>query len=217
MRKKKREWQVISIPSGAIKRTFRLQPSCSDTSFQFLLVRLRGSTHTFIFAYIKISIPSGAIKSRICKIQVCSFSEFQFLLVRLRAGRSEGIGDWKDEFQFLLVRLRVPVVSSIVLLISLFQFLLVRLRERRGWCTDDAPSVISIPSGAIKRVTRWMECWSWCVISIPSGAIKSKHLPPLPINNRSFQFLLVRLRGDNRQNPTWRCAFISIPSGAIKS
>ncbi len=42
----------------------RLLPSCSDKSFQFLLVRLRAADMNKFFDGKNISIPSGAIKRR---------------------------------------------------------------------------------------------------------------------------------------------------------
>jgi len=76
---------------------------------------------------------------------------------------------------------------------------------------------ISIPTGAIKRITRLLLGVLALYISIPTGAIKSgRSCRNLQYRN-PFQFLLVRLKAG--KCPARQCLFllISIPTGAIKS
>ncbi len=59
--------------------------------------------------------------------------------------------------------------------------------------------IISIPYGAIKRITADIKFYADYYISIPYGAIKSSISTPLIAVTASFQFLMVRLKGSNRR------------------
>jgi len=58
------------------------------------------------------------------------------------------------------------------------------------------PAPISIPYGAIKRLTGKNNYLKFSRISIPYGAIKSTHVPFGKTPNFSFQFLMVRLKAN---------------------
>ena len=79
-----------------------------------------------------ISIPSGTIKRF-----------FFFYMCNLR-----------PTFQFLLVRLKDDLQAVVAHALSQFQFLLVRLKEGKKTTNLYQRSLISIPSGTIKRNLR---------------------------------------------------------------
>jgi len=74
----------ISIPYGAIKRIIIPKPSIKSTSFQFLMVRLKGYHKWEKQLHLQISIPYGAIKSMKLIIKRRGHTLFQFLMVRLK-------------------------------------------------------------------------------------------------------------------------------------
>ena len=97
-------------------------------------------------------------------------------------------------FQFLLVRLRASSsVLILQLLTSFFQFLLVRLRARDS-SDPESDTLLSIPSGAIKRASLPHHLRRSLSLSIPSGAIKRLSKEVQVVRLMCFQFLLVRLR-----------------------
>ncbi len=119
------------------------------------------------------------------------------------------------KFQFLLVRLKVEVGNILVYNGTQFQFLLVRLKDLMHKNMKKF-LLISIPSGAIKRIVALCGFVDVAFISIPSGAIKSIKLSPNASLASIFQFLLVRLKGLHGTTSVVLLV-ISIPSGAIKS
>ncbi len=145
--------------------------------FQFLLVRLRDNYgRSRGFKTRNISIPSGAIK----RIKGAAVSDvnyrFQFLLVRLRVKNVAEINNVKFGFQFLLVRLRGFSVCALEGFFSLFQFLLVRLRVLR---TREAtqPASFQFLLVRLRAESYFYFVFPSSQISIPSGAIKRLSAP----------------------------------------
>ena len=117
-------------------------------------------------------------------------------------------------FQFLMVRLKVLRADSDNRDAHQFQFLMVRLKVR---CKGRAIArfvTISIPYGSIKS----HDDWFWLLvttISIPYGSIKRAVDHAVFDADKTFQFLMVRLKALHKILPL-KSKSISIPYGSIK-
>ena len=78
----------------------------NDTTFQFLMVRLKAGQYGAWSPYKWISIPYGAIKSQSLAFKTISANEFQFLMVRLKDNKKGKTYAQFQIFQFLMVRLK---------------------------------------------------------------------------------------------------------------
>ena len=108
----------ISIPSGAIK-SFLLKNKFKFyyTSFQFLLVRLRGNRKIpKASTPITISIPSGAIKRCVTHSTICISIAISIPSGAIKSYKSTITAFAKARFQFLLVRLREQIAASICII-----------------------------------------------------------------------------------------------------